>query len=237
MAQVFNIYCDESCHLENDGIGVMALGAVYCPMENAREIASQIRQLKNQHNLPSGFEIKWVKVSPAKISFYTDLINYFFDEVNLSFRGLVIPDKSKLQHGIHHQTHDDWYYKMYFTLLKVILEPHCKYRIYLDIKDTHGQDKRDKLHDVICNSLYDFDRHLVERIQSVRSHEVEQIQITDLLTAALVYANRGLNTSSAKTTLVDLIKKRCGYSLAQSTLLRERKFNIFVWRAQEEINE
>ena len=29
-ARTFNVYCDESCHLEHDHILVMAWGAVYC---------------------------------------------------------------------------------------------------------------------------------------------------------------------------------------------------------------
>ncbi|MFA5555015.1 MAG: DUF3800 domain-containing protein [Phycisphaerae bacterium] len=237
MAREFNIYCDESCHLENDGLKAMALGAVCCPLEKTRNIANKIRQLKIKHHLSKKFEVKWTKVSPAKIAFYADLIEYFFNEDNLTFRVLVVPDKSKLQHSLHCQTHDEWYYKMYFSLLKVILEPHSKYRIYLDIKDTHGKTKVDKLQEVICNSLYDFNREIVEKIQPVHSHEVEQIQLTDLLTAAVVYANRELDTSPAKTILVNLIKKRSGYSLLQNTLLREKKFNIFVWQAQGEINE
>ncbi len=32
MSQVFNIYCDESCHLEHDREKVMVLGAVWCPL-------------------------------------------------------------------------------------------------------------------------------------------------------------------------------------------------------------
>ena len=31
MKESINIYCDESCHLQNDGEPLMALGAVYCP--------------------------------------------------------------------------------------------------------------------------------------------------------------------------------------------------------------
>ncbi len=30
-ARLFNVYCDESCHLQHDNIPVMAWGAVYCP--------------------------------------------------------------------------------------------------------------------------------------------------------------------------------------------------------------
>lgn len=31
MLEVFNVYCDESCHLPNDGNSVMVLGGVWCP--------------------------------------------------------------------------------------------------------------------------------------------------------------------------------------------------------------
>lgn len=36
MSPMFNIYCDESCHLENDGQPVMVLGALSCPTEQER---------------------------------------------------------------------------------------------------------------------------------------------------------------------------------------------------------
>jgi hypothetical protein len=234
MCQIYNIYCDESCHLEHDGLGVMVLGSICCPLDKTREIAEQIRHIKKAHGLPGKIETKWTKVSPAKIALYTNLINYFFDNDDLSFRVLVVPNKSKLRHILHKQTHDDWYYKMYFTLLKTIFDPKCKYRIYLDIKDTQGKTKVDKLHQVICCSLLDFDRQIVERIQPVHSSEAEQIQMTDLLTGAVGYANRKLSSSAAKNALIHLMKKRSGYSLLQSTLLREKKFNILVWHAQEE---
>jgi hypothetical protein len=42
MPQTFNVHCDESCHLENDGIKVMALGAVWWPSDKAREIDKKI---------------------------------------------------------------------------------------------------------------------------------------------------------------------------------------------------
>jgi hypothetical protein len=46
MTRVFNVYCDESCHLENDRQKAMVLGAVWCPMEKTREIAVRIREMK-----------------------------------------------------------------------------------------------------------------------------------------------------------------------------------------------
>jgi len=234
MSTVYNIYCDESCHLEHDHQDVMVLGAVWCPLEDTRKIAEDVRQIKKQHSLSSKFEVKWTKVSPAKVDFYLDLVEYFFRNDSLGFRAVVIPDKSRLRHEAFDQTHDDWYYKMYFRLLKVILEPDCKYRTYLDIKDTRSAAKVRGLKEVLANSIYDFRKEIIENVQNVRSHEIEQIQLVDLLIGAVSYVNRGRNTSSAKTALVEKIQSLSGYSLTRSTLLRERKCNIFIWKAQEE---
>lgn len=88
------------------------------------------------------------------------------------------------------------------------------------------------LHDVLCNNMYDFDKKVVERIQTVRSHEVEQVQLVDLLIGAVAYANRALSSSSAKASLLAKIRKRSGYALTRSTLLREDKFNVFRWEPQ-----
>lgn len=235
MKNIYNIYCDESCHLENDRQSVMVLGALRCPLEETRNIAKELRGIKLKHNLSPTFEIKWNKVSPAKTHFYLDVVNYFSENEYLSFRAVVIPDKSKLRHEKFQQYHEDWYYKMYFNLLKVMLEPHCKYRIYLDIKDTKSKSKITKLHDVLCNNMYDFDRNIIERIQAVHSHEIEQIQLSDLLIGAICYINRNLTSNSAKIALVNQIKKQTGYSLTQSTLLQEKKLNILIWQAQEDI--
>ena len=65
MSQVFNIYCDESSHLENDRQSVMILGAVWCPLEKVREISVRLREIKERNGLKPHFEIKWTKVSPA----------------------------------------------------------------------------------------------------------------------------------------------------------------------------
>src|SRR5882757_4002228 len=96
--QTFNVYCDESCHLENDQQQVMLLGAVCCPKDFSRSIAKRIKAIKNKHGLSPSFEIKWTKISPAKIDFYMDVLSYFFEEHSLSFRALIIPDKTKLCH-------------------------------------------------------------------------------------------------------------------------------------------
>ena len=233
MMPTYNIYCDESCHLENDHQKVMVLGAIWCPLQSVRDTSTQLRKIKVAHGLRPDFEVKWTKVSPAKVSFYKELVEYFFSNRALHFRALIIPDKSKLRHEDFGQCHDDWYYKMYFDMLKVIFEPDSRYRIYLDIKDTCSSSKITKLHHVLCNSLYDFSRQIIERVQTVRSHEVEALQLADLLIGAMAYTNREIETSQAKVDLVNLIRERSKYSLKRTTLLKELKFNLFRWHASE----
>lgn len=233
MNTTYNIYCDESCHLEHDRQPVMVLGAVWCPMEKARGISVHIRELKKSHGLSTTFEIKWTKVSQGQQAFYLDLLDYFFNNDDLHFRALVVQDKSKLQHELYGQTHDSWYYKMYFDMLKVVFEPQACYRIYLDIKDTRSAAKINKLHDVLCNNIYDFQRQIIERVQTVRSHEVELLQLTDLLIGAVSYVNRGLHTNAAKVAVVEQMREHSGYSLTKTTLLKESKVNLFMWEATE----
>lgn len=231
----YNLYCDESCHLQKIIEGeknVMVLGALWCLREKKKEISKRLREIKVQHGIPANFEVKWHKVSPAKKDFYLSLIDYFFDDDDLHFRALVVPDKSILNHDKYNQNHDDFYYKMYFDLIKVILDPTHSYNIFIDIKDTRSQQKVDKLKEVLRNSHYDYNQRIIKNIQQIKSHEVELLPLADLLIGAVGYVNRGLNANEAKIDIVKRIQQRSGYSLIQSTLYREEKTNIFIWKSK-----
>lgn len=236
MAESFNIYLDESCHLENDGISVMTLGAIWCPQEKAREISMRVRDIRQLHGLAKDFEIKWTKVSPAKSAFYQAIIDYFLDD-DLHFRAVVIPNKNLLDHGRFSQSHDDWYYKMCFTLLETIVDPTQHYAIYLDIKDTRSETKRSKLEEVLRNAKYDGAGNIVRRVQQIRSHESELMQLADILIGAVSYTNRGLTTGAAKLALIQRIQQRTQLSLTRSTWLREPKFNLLCWKSREQAHE
>jgi len=231
MSQTYNIYCDESCHLEKDRQKAMVLGAVWCPIEKVREVAKRIREIKERHSLKDGFEIKWTKISKAKSDFYLDIIDYFFDNDDLHFRGLVAY-KGNLQHKEFQQSHDDWYYKMYFCMLKPIFTPTACYRIYLDIKDTRSAEKLKRLHKILCNSKYDFNREIIERVQNIRSYESEIVQLADILIGALSCLHRGLDKNQAKQAVIERMRERSKYSLQKSTLQGEEKFNLFVWKGK-----
>ena len=229
MPDSFNVYLDESCHLENDSADVMMLGAVWCPLAKARDIGIRVRDIQKQHGLSDEFEIKWTKVSQSKGDFYLAVLDYFLDNDDLHFRGVVVPDKTKLDHARYGQSHDDWYYKMCFTLLEPIVVPKRQYSIYLDIKDTRSEQKRRKLEEVLRNANYDGSGNIIRRVQQIRSHESKLMQLADLIMGVVTYANRGLETSSAKLAMVERLKERSGFSLTRSTWLREPKLNLLVW--------
>lgn len=225
----YNVYCDESGHLEHDEVGVMVLGAVWCPADKVKEASSRIREIKGEQGQSSRFEVKWKKVSLGGLGLYRALVDYFFDDDDLHFRALVVRDKSQLRHDEFEQTHDDWYYKMYFSLLMPLLRSDAGFRIYVDIKDSFSGTKTKKLEEVLTNASYDYSRSIIERIQPVRSHEIELVQLTDLLIGAVSYANRGLSGNAAKVRLVERMQERSRLSLKQTTLLREEKVNLFSW--------
>jgi len=234
---VFNIYCDESCHLEHDGIPVMVLGALWCRTDRAGAIARRVRGIKEKHNLPPDFEVKWTKISPGKVDLYIDLADYFFDEDDLHFRGVLIPDKTVLDHEAFNQSHDTWYYKMCFTLLEPLIDPACRYRVYLDIKDTRSERKRATLEEVLRNSRYDSEGGIIERVQQIRSHESDLMQVCDLLIGAIAHHNRsqtgdlqGRETSRAKGAVIRRIQRLSGKSLVNTTWLREPKLNLLRWQ-------
>ena len=237
MGELFNIYCDESCHLEHDPVNVtaMVIGGIFCLDAKKKDANDRIREIKKQYGIARDAEIKWNKVSPGKLDYYLELVEYFFSNSDLHFRAIVIPDKRELCHDNFNQTHDEFYYKAYFNMLKTILEPNKEYAIYIDIKDTRSQQKVCKLHDVLCNNCYDFNRNIIKKVQQIRSNEVELMGLADLLIGAMSYLHRDFNQSKEKIAIIEKIKELSGYKLRNSTLYREPKFNLFIWHPRNGI--
>ena len=237
MNELINIYSDESCHLYKKDITndnrYMVLGGISCPDTIKRDVFERIKSSKLEHGLTASSEMKWTKISKPKLSAYRDLIHYFFDNPDLKFRALIV-DKTQLNHDAFNQTHDDFYYKMYWQMLGRLIDPVNKYHIYLDIKDTQGVYKVKKLHDILCYPHCDFDKNIISRIQEIRSHEVGIMQIVDLLIGAISYANRYPEggKSDAKNSIVSLIQERSKLTLKNSTYPGASKFNLFHWQGR-----
>lgn len=207
----------------------MVLGALILPKDKKQEISERIIEIKSKYGVKARTEVKWTKASTAKVDLYKDLVNYFFDDDDLRFRVLVA-DKRNLRHEDFSQSHNDWYYKMYFTMLNRLFDPPNTYNVYIDIKDTHSAQRATKLADVCANSHYDFDHKCIKRVQPIRSDEVQMMQITDIINGAVCRVNRTLPPASgAKAEIIELIQRRTHLTLTRSTALGARKFNMFVW--------
>ena len=205
-------------------------GGIICNKIYKNRIKKDIEEIKRKNGIKEKAEIKWNKVSPSKINYYKELIDYFFKNEEIRFRALII-DKSKLQHNKFNQTHDDWYYKMYYQLLLNLVEPKQENYIYLDIKDTKSAKKVEGLKRYLSFKLMDYEFEVIKNIQSINSQESVIMQLADLLIGAIGYKNREIykekNSSIAKKELMMYIIQKSGYSLTKSTFLSEKKFNLF----------
>lgn len=224
---MINIYCDESCHLEHDQQKVMAIGGIACSNYAKFNVYEDIKKIKEKHSIMSHQEIKWNKVSKGEQTYYEDLINYFFDNELLRFRGVLLPNKSVLRHNEFSQSHDDFYYKMYYYTISYFLNQEDDIEVYIDIKDTNSMKKIKKLEEVLHNKARNRSKE-VTKIQQIRSHENSILQLTDLLLGAITYINRDIHTSGAKLQLCSLIKARASQSLTKTSSLSEGKLNLLI---------
>lgn len=227
----YNFYCDESGHLplfdqELDIQRTMVIGTVYCRKEYVKDIVQDIKNIKARHNIPIYQEIKWSKVSKIKKDYYIDLIKYFFENNNLSFRAIVIRDKKNIDYTLY--SHDEIYYIMYYFLLDKIIKIQATNHIYIDKKDTMGKSKVKKLKEYL-NNRFMYQQCIIGNVQMGESKDLAIMQLTDLLIGSIGYANRGVYKNKAKKEIIKVIQSNLQHSILESTKLTENKFNIFYW--------
>ncbi|WP_299047641.1 DUF3800 domain-containing protein [uncultured Polaribacter sp.] len=217
MSKTFNIYCDESCHIENDHKKFMFLGSVSSAYNQIKLHTENINDLKKKHNFYA--EIKWSKVSKSKLRFYLDLVDYFF-ATDLQFRTVGV-EKSKINNDDFNQDYDDFYYKMYYYLLNHNLSSLYKYNVYLDIKDTLSAYKVNKLKDILNTKFGVF-----RNVQNIRSHESIIMQMADFLMGAISYLhNDEHQQNKAKVQIIKKIQQHCNEDLSKTNY--SKKMNLF----------
>jgi hypothetical protein len=204
--------------MEKDSSPFMLIGYVSSAFNQVKMHSTNIRAIKKKYNMFT--ELKWSSLSKSSYPLYSELIDYFF-ATDLQYRAIVI-DKSKLKHEDFNQSHDDFYYKMYFQLLSKKILNECNYNIYLDIKDTRSAKKVSGLKAYLNSNFV-----AVRNLQNIRSHESELMQLTDILTGAIGYHLRGYNKVIAKIKIIEKIQAHSKLPLTQSTARSSQKFNLF----------
>ena len=217
MGKTFNIYCDESTHLQHDNMPYMIIAYVSTAINQLKQHNEHIKQLKAQYDYKG--EIKWSSVSKFKYPFFSEILDYFF-ATDIKFRAVII-NKSQIDEKRANFTYSDFYFQMYYQLLYHKINPEFTHNIYLDIKDTCSQNKLEKLSNILNLSKS------IRNIQFIKSHEAYLMQVNDLLMGAINYHLRGLDTVIAKTNLIKKIESHSKIELKQSTPKSEEKFNLF----------
>lgn len=224
----YNVYCDESCYMINKDGNYMVIGAVYCPKNKVREITNNILDLKNKYGIGKYCELKWTKVSKSKEEFFNELIKYFFIEDDLKFRAIIC-DKRILNHKLYNQTHDEWYHKMYYDMLKYIFNKPDSYNIYADIKDSYSYENFQNVLHYLRLNIADENKETILKMQPIRSYESTILQLSDILIGAIAYYYRKLDGNNSKLKLIDTIIKYSRYGIDKNTPYKKDKFNIFIW--------
>lgn len=217
MSKTFNLYCDESTHIPEDGKPYMIISYVSCPYPHMKIHMEHFKLLRDKHKFKG--ELKWSNISKSQYEFYSDVIDYFFS-TDLSFRAVIV-DKSKIDENRKGYTHSDFYFLMYYQLIYHKLNPDYKYNIYLDIKDTCSQKKLAKLGTMLNKN------NNIRNLQFIKSYESYLMQLTDVLMGAINYHIRGLNKVTAKMNIIEKIKFYSNLDLTRSTAKYEKKMNLF----------
>ncbi|PVV54099.1 DUF3800 domain-containing protein [Chryseobacterium sp. HMWF035] len=217
MSKTFNLYCDESCHLENDHKRYMFLGSISTAYNQIKFHNENIKEIKARHYFYG--EIKWSNVSKSQFHFYMDLVDYFFN-TDLRFRCVGV-EKSQINNDVFHQSYDDFYYKMYYYLLNHNINSLYSYNVYLDIKDTLSAFKVNKLKKIL-NTKYGVFRN----VQNIRSHESLLMQMTDFIMGAISYHNNDNEKKNiSKIKIIEKIISHSGDNLIKTNY--SDKFNLF----------
>lgn len=228
----YNIYCDESCHLKSNA-STMVIGAVYCPINRIKKINKYLSELKIKYGLDYNDELKWNKIKKSNENLYLDIIKYFFEgEDDIKFRAIVI-DKNQVNNEAFHQTEDDFYYKMYYDMLKYIFNPFNKFNIYPDIKDSHSYYRHQQTLIFLRKQQQDTNKRTIQKIQPIKSYESMLLQLADIIIGAISYHYNMVDNdqykSSSKRKILSEIEKNI--NLDVTTPYNITKFNLFIWES------
>ncbi len=227
---MYNLYIDESCHLENDRKKVMCIGYTKVLAEAYPKVKEYIKQLKLAHKNPT--EIKWNTVSLSRLPLYKALVDYFFIS-EIEFRCVLVKYKDRLDHQrLNGDSKDTFYYNMvYFLLQSAANSSATEYKVLLDIKDTRGKEKLNKITEILTKEYAESNKKSpFTHFQHIHSHENVLLQLTDLFIGAITFKSQGHhlkeNANKAKVEIVNYLESKSGYFIDEGTEPWETKFNI-----------
>ncbi|ABP66629.1 hypothetical protein Csac_1015 [Caldicellulosiruptor saccharolyticus DSM 8903] len=231
---LIHIYCDESSQNKNR---YMIIGGLWVLYENLKEIEETIKQYRTQHNMYS--ELKWGKVSKGKLVEYkklVDIIFKFIGEKKMAYRCIVV-DLSLMDNKKYNKGDEELgFYKMYYQLLLHYINPNYRYIIYPDDRKNSYKYRLQSLQIILNRGLrkkHKLDMDIVRHIEARKSHEVDLIQATDILTGAIGFhwndMDKKEGASSAKKELALYIAQKAGLATLKSYHRKDCSMHFHIW--------
>jgi len=224
---IFDVYCDESrpdlLSSKNPQAKYMLIGSLWLAHEKRDDFKKEIHAIRNKHSI--GGEFKWQKVSPSKLSFYKELIAWFYNVGPILRYRCIVVEHEQVNLKIYHNSDQELgFYKFYYQLLKHWIYDCNEYNVFVDCKTTRNRDSLIDLHR--CLSLSNLSSK-VNRVQAIPSREPVLMQLTDVLTGIASYRlNEKTRPNSAKFELLCEMEKLLGHQI-KPTSKNEQKYNIF----------
>jgi len=225
------VYCDESrtelfYRKPTEPGQYVLIGGIWIKSEKRKGYKDHIRNIRDSFNLFG--EFKWNRVSPSRLEFYRQIVQFFFKS-EARFRVIVLPAEKMDAIQFHRADQELMFYKFYYQLIHHWIEPFNRYSIFLDLKTNRLHNRTKTLKEVLQNSNIDSE---VANVQALPSEELDILQLADVLIGAVGYHFHGLRTSDAKNTIIYEIEEGIGHPI-RATNRDEEKFNVFLFHPDE----
>lgn len=224
----FEVYCDESrpdlLSSKHPQARFMIIGGLWLAAESRENMKAEIHALRDKHHI--GGEFKWQKVTPSKLDFYLELIDWFIDKGNeLRFRCIAVEHDKVDLFRFHEADQELGFYKFYYQMLHHWILDFNEYAIFCDYKSNRITTRLHELARCLDNANLSSN---ILGVQATRSNESVLLQLADVLTgAAAASLNNHANLQGAKQALVSHLEARLGRGIG-ATYRSEHKFNVFV---------
>jgi hypothetical protein len=225
----FEVYCDESGQelfgTRTPGEHYVLIGSLWIKAESRNEYKHYIKQLRREHKV--GGEFKWKRVSPSRLAFFLELIRFFFEQKDeIRFRVIVLRADEMDVVRFHESDSELMFYKFYYQVLHHWILDFNRYRVFVDTKTNRLHSRIRTLEKCL---KYANLSSLVEA-QALPSHEVELLQLVDVLTGAVSYKFHRRSSSYAKLSVLAEIERHLGKEITP-TWRSEDKFNVFRFQS------
>lgn len=222
----FEIYCDESgleALSNKEAHTYTGIGGIWIPADQRAALKEGLGAIKAKYNIHG--ELKWQKVSPAYLSMYKEIVDFFFNAGYIRFR-VILVEAEKVDHIRFNSADAELgFYKFYYQLLQHWIFDFNEYVVFADLKQNRNKGRLKELEKALDNSNYTSD---ITQVQGLPSHESLGIQLADILTGMVTAKfNKEYKPEAAKAQLIQYLEEKYLSREIAPTAKWEEKFNVF----------